>query len=261
MILALCILMPKSKGSMFVSKARLERKACMLTSDLLLALNFVYALFIPLGIVVAYNVITRASAHKHEVTYLSLAVSIVMTSFVVDLIKNAVGRPRPDLIARCEPEDGTPTDVLVTVDVCTQSDHFTLHDGWRSFPSGHSSFAFAGLGFLSFFLAGQLHVFRHDTGGRDLGRAIVCLVPLLGALLIAISRYEDYRHDVYDICVGSGLGLGIAYWSYRRHWPRLTDRDCHEPYPSSTSGWDRVRDEEEGDASPASVGIALSPMN
>lgn len=117
--------------------------------------------------------------------------SMVLTTFVTDVVKNAVGRPRPDLLDRCKPAPGTPQDQLVTISVCTERDHHTLHDGWRSFPSGHSSFAFAGLGFLSLFFSGQLHVFRPRT---DLGRALFALAPILGAAMIAISRCEDYRY-------------------------------------------------------------------
>ena len=69
--------------------------------------------------------------------------------FLTDVFKNAVGRPRPDLIARCKPTKGTPGHGFVTIHVCTEPDRHTLHDGWRSFPSGHSSFAFAGLGYLA----------------------------------------------------------------------------------------------------------------
>ena len=59
---------------------------------------------------------------------------------------------------------------------------------------------------------------------------LVVLAPLLGASLIAISRCEDYRHDVYDVTVGSLLGSAIAYASYRRFFPGLVSRSCHEPY-------------------------------
>ncbi|KAI5459372.1 phosphatidic acid phosphatase type 2/haloperoxidase [Mariannaea sp. PMI_226] len=212
-------------------------------------MNFVYALFIPLGILIAYNLWARSSLAKHEVTYLSFAISLVLTSFLTDIIKNAVGRPRPDLLDRCKPSAGTLANTLVTIDVCTAANGHTLQDGWRSFPSGHSSFSFAGLGFLSLFFAGQLHVFRYSAGGRDLSRALICLIPLIGAALIAISRCEDYRHDVYDVCVGSILGMTVAYWSYRRHWPRLSSTRCDEPYPrpgtDTQPGWQRITDEEE----------------
>ncbi|KAI0864055.1 PAP2 superfamily protein [Xylaria cubensis] len=212
-------------------------------------LNIVYAAAVPLVLVIVYNSITRASFHKHHNTILGLAIALILTSFLTDLVKNAVGRPRPDLIARCKPAPGTLPDTLVTFKVCTETDHHTLHDGWRSFPSGHSSFSFSGLGYLAFFLAGQLRIFRDKKG---LGRALVCLTPLVGAAMIAISRCQDYRHDVYDVSVGSLLGITVAFWSYRRYWPRLSSRECDEPYPTpgmeleDGEGWRRVRDEEEG---------------
>ncbi|RYO97171.1 hypothetical protein DL765_011293 [Monosporascus sp. GIB2] len=220
-------------------------------------LNFVYALFVPLGVLLFWNaVVARANFHKQHSAVLGLAISLVLASFLTDIVKNTVGRPRPDLVARCKPAAGTAPDVLVGIDVCTETEHHTLHDGWRSFPSGHSSFSFAGLGYLAFFLAGQLRVFRDR---RDLGRALLCLAPLLGAALIAISRCQDYRHDVYDVCVGSALGFLVAWFAYRRYWPSLSSRDCDEPYPTPGSdldehdreGWRRVRDEEAGGGSAA----------
>ncbi|KAG6002429.1 hypothetical protein E4U21_003103 [Claviceps maximensis] len=212
---------------------------------------FIYAFITPLAILILYNLIARAPFAKHEVTYLPFAISLVLTSFLTDIVKNAVGRPRPDLLDRCRPATVTKQNVLVNIEVCETKDSFKLQDGWRSFPSGHSSFAFAGLGFLSLYMAGQLHVFHHPAGGRDLGRALLCLAPLIGATLVAISRCEDYRHDVYDVCVGSVLGMSVAYWSYRRHWPRLSSARCDEPYPRpgvgtdlQSAAWQRLRDEE-----------------
>jgi diacylglycerol diphosphate phosphatase/phosphatidate phosphatase len=172
--------------------------------------------------------------------------SIFLTCFITDAVKNSVGRPRPDLIDRCKPAGGTAKDILVTISVCTETDHHVLHDGWRSFPSGHSSFAFSGLGFLALFFAGQMHVFRPRT---DLSKALLAIAPLLGAALIAISRCEDYRHDVYDVTCGSILGMAIAYFSYRRYYPRLRSPKCDEPFPSRESsfneGFAKIKNDEE----------------
>lgn len=74
-----------------------------------------------------------------------------------------------------------------------------------------------------------MHVFRPRT---DLARVLVALAPLIGASLIAISRLEDYRHDVYDVTAGSLLGMTVAYFSYRRYYPSLRLARCDEPYPS-----------------------------
>ncbi|KJF60168.1 PAP2 domain-containing protein, variant 2 [Coccidioides immitis RS] len=152
----------------------------------------------------------------------------------VDVVKNAVGRPRPDLISRCKPEKGTPAHTLVSFNVCLETDHHILHEGWRSFPSGHSSFAFGGLGYLSLFFAGQLHVFRPRSG---LARFLFSGAPLLGALMIAMSRLADYRHDVYDVTVGSLLGLFTAYFTYRRYYPSLKSIDCDTPYSRPSGGY------------------------
>lgn len=148
---------------------------------------------------------------------------------MTDIIKNAAGRPRPDLVDRCKPAAGTSATALLGIEVCTALHDAVLQDGWRSFPSGHSSFAFAGLGYLSLWLCGQLHVLRPRT---DLARVLVVLAPLTGAMLIALSRMADYRHDVYDITAGSLLGWTVTWFSYRRYFRKLRDAKCDVPYPS-----------------------------
>lgn len=99
--------------------------------------------------------VSQCDVHKGHVTILGLFISIALTSVLTDIVKNAVGRPRPDLIARCKPKKDTPSHTLVTIGVCTETVYHTLHDGWRSFPSGHSSFAFSGLGYLAMYVAGE----------------------------------------------------------------------------------------------------------
>jgi hypothetical protein len=80
---------------------------------------------------ILFNFGVGASAHKHEVTYLAMAITLALTSLLTDIIKNAVGRPRPDLISRCKPGPDTQPNTLVTISVCTETDHHVLHDGWR----------------------------------------------------------------------------------------------------------------------------------
>ena len=97
------------------------------------------------------------------------------------------------------------------------------------------------------FLAGQMYVFRPRT---DLARVLLALAPLIGAALIAISRCEDYRHDVYDVTIGSLLGLFVAHFTYRRYYPSLKSSHCNTPFPSradaeSVNGFSKLKDEEE----------------
>lgn len=189
---------------------------------------------------------TRPSTHKIHITILGLIISILLATFITDILKDAIGRPRPDLIARCKPAKGTPGNKMVSVEVCTETAHHTLHDGWRSYPSGHSSLAFAGLGWISLVLASQLHVLRPRA---SLMVVLSCLAPLLGAALIAVSRLEDYRHDVFDVVSGSILGFMVTYFNWRRYYPSLMAPGCEEPHAQMNekthSGFHRVRDEEE----------------
>lgn len=92
-----------------------------------------------------------------------------------------------------------------------------------------------------------MHVFRREG---DLAKGMLAMAPLLLAGWVAISRCEDYRHDVYDVTIGSLLGLVVAHWSYRRFYPRLRNVHCDVPYASKTAvtsadGFAKVRDDEE----------------
>jgi diacylglycerol diphosphate phosphatase/phosphatidate phosphatase len=98
----------------------------------------------------------------------------------------------------------------------------------------------------------QLRVFLPRAG---LYKTLIAFAPFLAALLIAISRLEDYRHDVFDVVIGSCLGLTISYHSWRRYYPSLSSSSCHEPYSAHADDgghakFNRIRDEEDmvGDA-------------
>lgn len=114
--------------------------------------NFIYAGVSPLLLLLLWALVFQPGVHKAHVSILGLLISLIFASSLTNVVKNAVGRPRPDLIARCLPRKGTPAHALITIEVCTQTDHYRLHDGWRSFPSGHSSFAFSGLGYLALYV-------------------------------------------------------------------------------------------------------------
>ena len=120
--------------------------------------------------------VSRASVWKRKlwewhVGWLSLALSLVSAWVITSCSKNLFGKPRPDLLARCNPDRDNITafavggfaDVaegvlLVSADICRSNDSSVLNDGFRSFPSGHSSFSAAGLVYLSLFLASKFAV-------------------------------------------------------------------------------------------------------
>ncbi|KAG7452643.1 PAP2-domain-containing protein [Guyanagaster necrorhizus] len=160
---------------------------------------------------------------------LGLILGLALTGSITQFSKITVGRPRPDIVDRCQPLAGAvdPTFGLSNYTICQQQDNSILKDGFRSFPSGHSSLSFAGLGFLAFYLAGKLHLF--DKRGHT-GKAWLSLSPFAAATLVAISRTMDYRHHWHDVLIGSVLGTVLAYFSYRQYYPSLASELSHRPY-------------------------------
>jgi diacylglycerol diphosphate phosphatase/phosphatidate phosphatase len=73
---------------------------------------------------------------------LGLGLSIGAAFTITGALKNAIGKPRPDLISRCQVDESKINHALYalqTIDICTQKDNYILQDGFKSFPSGHSS--------------------------------------------------------------------------------------------------------------------------
>ncbi|APA06282.1 hypothetical protein sscle_01g010520 [Sclerotinia sclerotiorum 1980 UF-70] len=101
-------------------------------------------------------------------SWLGLGLSLALAFVITNGMKNLFGRPRPDLISRCIPDVANIAKyavgggkrpqgiVLVQAGICQQKDKDILNDGFRSYPSGHSSFSSAGLVYLSLFLASKL---------------------------------------------------------------------------------------------------------
>ncbi|KAI5475137.1 hypothetical protein MNV49_001881 [Pseudohyphozyma bogoriensis] len=177
-------------------------------------MNIVYAGVIPLVLMLGVGLLRQRSFWDAHNSALGLILSLGLTTTITNLIKVTVGRPRPDIIDRCQPIAGAvdPSPYgLSNLSICTVKIGHIIDDGFKSFPSGHSSFAFAGLGFLSLYIAGKLHLF--DRSGHAI-KAWVSLVPLMGAALIAISRTMDYRHHPTDVLVGGLLGLSMAVLTY-----------------------------------------------
>ncbi|KAI8143172.1 phosphatidic acid phosphatase type 2/haloperoxidase [Fennellomyces sp. T-0311] len=186
------------------------------------------------------------SMHDFHSGVLGLCLALSMTIMLTDIIKITGGRPRPDFLARCQPAPGAedPPFGVSNYTVCTTPiDSYIMKDGYKSFPSGHSSFSFAGLGFVAFYLAGKMHMF--DKRGHTY-KCFLFAFPGLGALLVALSRTRDYRHHWQDVLVGSLLGAGIAYFAYRQYYPSLIHAQCHNPFAPRTLGSMDVQDDQLG---------------
>ncbi|GAA0185670.1 phosphatase [Lithospermum erythrorhizon] len=186
----------------------------------------IYAVILPLVVFMAYYLGRRDVYDLHH-AILGLAYSVLISAVVTDSIKDAVGRPRPNFFWRCFPDgiatfDPTPGDNFGNV-MCTGVKKI-IKEGYKSFPSGHSSWSFAGLGYLGWYLCGKIRAF--DRRGHSAKLTIV-LIPYLFAALVAVSRVDDYWHHWTDVVAGSLIGIGVSSVCYLQFFP----------FPNSSRGW------------------------
>jgi hypothetical protein len=107
-----------------------------------------------------------------------------------------------------------------------------------SYSSSSFAVSFAGLGYLTLWLASKFsvafpylpqypiegHNFSDDSSSvRTRGAAppvllmILSFVPTATACFIAASRWMDYRHHGFDILFGSAIGIFFAYIGFRMY--------------------------------------------
>ncbi|KAK9695142.1 hypothetical protein K7432_013114 [Basidiobolus ranarum] len=163
-------------------------------------LYVVLSFLVPLLVMSAISLGIRRSSYDCHCAWLGLSFSMSLTLMITHILKTTVGRLRPDFLDRCQPDNEVALVGLIGVNACTQANNKLLLDGMKSFPSGHTSLSFAGLAFLTFYLAGKLHLF--DRHGH-IYKSFVCSAPLIGATLVGVSRICNYRHHWEDVLVGS----------------------------------------------------------
>lgn len=101
------------------------------------------------------GLLVRRKLWEWNTGWLGLALSVMMALLITTGLKNIFGKPRPNMLASCQPDTSLQAIqahtvgnyaagyssywVLVDHTICTQKDKAALNDGFRSFPSGHSS--------------------------------------------------------------------------------------------------------------------------
>ncbi|TLD34670.1 PAP2 domain-containing protein [Venturia nashicola] len=171
-------------------------------SQISTALLVVLSLVVPAGIIFAVcllfvpgptvspntpkSLIWRRKLWEWNTGWMGLALSLALAFLFTQGMKNIFGKPRPDMLARCQPDAENfreylvgvqyaaafdPHWVLVNADICKNSDTALVDDAFRSFPSGHASMSWSGLLYLAFFLCSKFAIslpFLHSrTFSRD----------------------------------------------------------------------------------------------
>ncbi|CAH2042098.1 unnamed protein product, partial [Thlaspi arvense] len=150
-----------------------------------------------------------------------LLFSVFITGVITDAIKDAVGRPRPDFFWRCFPDGKGVFDQVIGGVMCT-GQKSVIKEGYKSFPSGHTSWSFAGLGFLSWYLSGKIQAFDHRG---HVAKLCIVFLPLLVAALVGVSRVDDYWHHWQDVFAGGLIGLTVSSFCYLQFFPPPYDMD------------------------------------
>ncbi|KAI9808415.1 MAG: hypothetical protein M1827_007474 [Pycnora praestabilis] len=115
--------------------------------------------------------IWRRKLWEWNTGWMGLGLSLAIAFLITDGVKNLIGKPRPDLLSRCNPDlanvamhalggynDRVAEGTLVSWTICRNTDTSIMDDGFRSFPSGHSSFSWAGLTYLTLFLCSKFAI-------------------------------------------------------------------------------------------------------
>jgi membrane-associated phospholipid phosphatase len=133
--------------------------AVVAPAAIVFAVCIVFARYPSRGAAITKSYGLRRKLWELHAGWLGLALSVVISFFLTQTLKNMFGKPRPDLLARCNPdftrypvyvvggytnETLEGTSVLVSWNVCQSKSgsgvgKAELQDGFRSFPSGHST--------------------------------------------------------------------------------------------------------------------------
>lgn len=141
---------------------------------------------VPLTIFVTDYIVNK-NRNELSKALLSLTLNYGLTGFLTSFFKMIVGRPRPNFFYRCFP------DGQAIFPIKCNGDEKAVIDGRKSFPSGHSSFAFASMVLSTLYLLRKLKPL--DQANRtDSWKLWFCLSPILLACSIAVSRTCDYHH-------------------------------------------------------------------
>jgi membrane-associated phospholipid phosphatase len=160
-------------------------------------------------------------------------------------LKWLIGGLRPHFLAACQPNiqpGAAPSGIgfgaiMYDRSICT-GDTKTINDSLESFPSGHSTAAWAGLGYLALYFNAQLKVMSAHNPAY--WKMILMFAPLLGATLIsgaltidecmsstarrfARTDVTSVVHNWYDVLAGGIIGTCTALVAFRQTFAAIFD--------------------------------------
>jgi len=143
-----------------------------------------------------------------------ILISVATSEFTTQVIKSYVGRLRPNFYHLCE-FDITKLQCTATQDI--------INEARSSFPSGHSSLSFSGMGCLVWLLLGRSQKSNNKT------QIVMAFLPWTYACFVACSRIVDKWHHPSDVLAGSLIGIFASTLSYHLWYPNLYSQHAGTP--------------------------------
>ncbi|THU99347.1 acid phosphatase/Vanadium-dependent haloperoxidase [Dendrothele bispora CBS 962.96] len=198
------------------------------------------AFFVPFFFICIFQFRLRSPNHILTTT-MGLLKSLITAAVFQVWLKWLIGGLRPHFLAVCQPRlnaSDAPSGVgfasiMYDRTICT-GDKDQIDDSLESFPSGHSTAAWAGLFFLALYINAQLKVM--SAYNPAYWKMILMFSPLLGATLISGALTIDEFHNWYDVLAGAIIGICTALVAYRQTFAAILDsRFNHVLLPRTTS--------------------------
>lgn len=176
-----------------------------------------------LGTAGVADLVRRGDLYRAHSLVLGGLTAVTSAALVTSTLKVTVGRLRPDFRERYTATACQGLTVRAAGVACPASPPFQItaseyRDGFRSFPSGHSTAAFAFATYLSLWLGSEF-VAPPGAGAISSAAAAAGIGALYaGALFTAATRLSDNRHHPEDVVVGAAVGAGMAAAAWTLHF-------------------------------------------
>ncbi|KAL5924084.1 hypothetical protein ACKVV7_002180 [Pyricularia oryzae] len=154
--------------------------------------------------------------------------SLITAALFQVWVKWLIGGLRPHFLDVCDPDPAKMGNnngegfqrLYFRPDIC-RGEKKLINDALESFPSGHTTAAFAGFGYLYLYLNAKLKVFSNYH--PSLWKLALTYSPILAAVLIGGALTIDEYHNWYDIFAGAAVGITMAFSSYRMTFAAIWD--------------------------------------
>lgn len=190
---------------------------------------------IPIVIILAMQIRIRSFWDVNN-GVIGLLYSLITAAVFQVFLKWLIGGLRPHFLTVCKPDISLASNaagvvgagnnaagyqqIYYTREICT-GDIDEIDDSLESFPSGHTTAAFAGFVYLYLYLNAKLKVFSNYHPA--MWKLIVVYAPILGATLIGGALTIDEFHNWYDILAGAIIGTVMAFSAYRMCYAAIWD--------------------------------------